>query len=481
MNCAECQELLVLYIEQLLDDSQRQAVEQHLNACQACRKELEGLQTLQDRLVTNGKAVAQTSVEDQVMNRIIREQSVRLKSAAQASAGLRLRRFLMKSTMTKVAAAAVVVVTCVLAFSMWKDTSSITLAAVVAKVEQVQAFLYRETGTTHDQIQGDSTAEVTVLTSNEYGARMEHTSVNLATGQETQQVTYVLPQKKSIVIIDLSQKQYTRAALDDAMVENMNKQNRDPREMLKRFLSCAYNELGTAVIDGVKAQGFETTDPSYLGSVGTNVSAKVWVAADTWLPVRYELELDISEGIHVSAVQDSYQWNIPVEAEDFEPDIPADFVASPMDGMQMPSFSEQGMIEALQLGVTFAGRYPEKLDNAALQNLTKEMANNLMTGDNPAAQQFREEAKSAGSPMKAAMQSSRRFMKLMTLTMFPLMLSAQGAEPVYHGDVVTPNDATLPLMRWKTAANEYRVIFGDLHAETVTGETLAELEAALPK
>ena len=37
------------------------------------------------------------------------------------------------------------------------------------------------------------------------------------------------------------------------------------------------------------------------------------------------------------------------------------------------------------------------------------------------------------------------------------------------------------LLRWKTAENEYRVIFADLHAETVNAETLAKLEAALPK
>ncbi|MBN1361908.1 MAG: zf-HC2 domain-containing protein, partial [Sedimentisphaerales bacterium] len=155
MNCAECQELLVLYIEQLLDDSQRQTVAEHLEDCQSCRKELEGLQTLQDRLVTNGKTVAATSIEDQVMNRIIREQNVRLKSAAQAGAGLRLRRFLMKSAMAKVAAAAVVVVTCVLAFSMWHDTTSIALADVLAKIEGVPAYLYRESATVQNQRTGD--------------------------------------------------------------------------------------------------------------------------------------------------------------------------------------------------------------------------------------------------------------------------------------------------------------------------------------
>ena len=73
------------------------------------------------------------------------------------------------------------------------------------------------------------------------------------------------------------------------------------------------------------------------------------------------------------------------------------------------------------------------------------------------------------------------FMKFMTLTMFPLILTGQGAEPLYHGDIVTPNDVELPLMRWKVADGEYRVIFGDLHTETVTAEVLAELEAALPQ
>ena len=37
------------------------------------------------------------------------------------------------------------------------------------------------------------------------------------------------------------------------------------------------------------------------------------------------------------------------------------------------------------------------------------------------------------------------------------------------------------LLRWKVSENEYRVIFGDLHAETVSPEKLAELEKALPK
>jgi hypothetical protein len=60
-------------------------------------------------------------------------------------------------------------------------------------------------------------------------------------------------------------------------------------------------------------------------------------------------------------------------------------------------------------------------------------------------------------------------------------LVQQKKDPAYYGKVVKPGDAAQVLLRWKTGDNEYRVIFGDLHAETVDAEALAKLEAALPK
>ena len=46
---------------------------------------------------------------------------------------------------------------------------------------------------------------------------------------------------------------------------------------------------------------------------------------------------------------------------------------------------------------------------------------------------------------------------------------------------LTPKDADKVLLRWKVSDKEYRVIFGDLHTQTVTAEKLAELEKTLPK
>ena len=67
------------------------------------------------------------------------------------------------------------------------------------------------------------------------------------------------------------------------------------------------------------------------------------------------------------------------------------------------------------------------------------------------------------------------------LSTFNSLLIQGKKEPVYHGDIVTPQDFDKVLMRWKLSDNEYRVIFGGLHTETVTSDVLAELEQNVSK
>ena len=47
---------------------------------------------------------------------------------------------------------------------------------------------------------------------------------------------------------------------------------------------------------------------------------------------------------------------------------------------------------------------------------------------------------------------------------------------VYYGEKVTPEDSDMVLLRWRISDNEYRVIFGNLTAENVSAEHLADLE-----
>jgi len=55
-------------------------------------------------------------------------------------------------------------------------------------------------------------------------------------------------------------------------------------------------------------------------------------------------------------------------------------------------------------------------------------------------------------------------------------LENENKEPVYYGDTVEPGDADKVLLRWNLEDSQYRVIFGDLNARTVTAEELSELE-----
>ena len=51
---------------------------------------------------------------------------------------------------------------------------------------------------------------------------------------------------------------------------------------------------------------------------------------------------------------------------------------------------------------------------------------------------------------------------------FVQKLAADGHEPEYFGDVVTPDDADEVLLRWRLDDGQMRVIYGDLSAETVS-------------
>ena len=52
----------------------------------------------------------------------------------------------------------------------------------------------------------------------------------------------------------------------------------------------------------------------------------------------------------------------------------------------------------------------------------------------------------------------------------------ENKEVIYYGEKVAPKDKGKILIRWKIKKDKYRVIFGNLHAEDVSSEKLAELE-----
>ncbi|MHC4602062.1 MAG: anti-sigma factor family protein, partial [Planctomycetota bacterium] len=175
MNCAECKEILVAYVEGLLEESQKQAVEEHLKDCSACQAETNELTQLHDRLVANGKVLAQGDLEDDVMNQIVRGQNVRLKAAGKAGAGLKLRRIIMKSPITKIAAAAVIIIAVLVGISQLIgpiNVTTVTFADVVEPILNARTVIF-------DALIGDEESNPVIMHEIVAGSRIRRTISNL--------------------------------------------------------------------------------------------------------------------------------------------------------------------------------------------------------------------------------------------------------------------------------------------------------------
>ena len=122
-----------------------------------------------------------------------------------------------------------------------------------------------------------------------------------------------------------------------------------------------------------------------------------------------------------------------------------------------------------------SGNYPERINWAPDSQWSA-----FEKSDTPAARRLQEEIKGLTEDEKAnrlrdALQPLHGFGR------FYRVLRRDGKRPAYYGKTITPKDADKVLMRWKVSDNEYRVIFGDLRAKTVTAEALAELEKVVSK
>ena len=70
MNCAECRENLVAYLEGLVEAEQSRQCQAHLENCEACRVEHAALGRLQARLAARSRVAAEVSLVEPVMRAV---------------------------------------------------------------------------------------------------------------------------------------------------------------------------------------------------------------------------------------------------------------------------------------------------------------------------------------------------------------------------------------------------------------------------
>jgi hypothetical protein len=335
MNCAECKEILVAYLEGLLTEPQKHAVTDHLKDCHTCQAEVKQLTNLRDRLVSNGKAVAQSDLEDEVLNRIVREQNVRLKAANKAGAGLKLRRLIMRSSITRIAVAAAVFVVAALGVH-YMMAPSITFADVVKPLLNARTLIL-------DIIVGGNDTSP-VMHDTIVGSR-----VRRVISTQGHIVNIFDPDGGEMLTLHTEEK----TAIYTDIQGHLQEQTRGYMTFLRKTITDVQNnpdfevrELGEKEIDGQKVIGFATDDFT------------VWADAETALPVRVEIP-------EFSMVFTNFQFNVPVEELEslVSMDVPDGYTLVKNEGFDMGTSTEQDLVECLRFWaeVLLDGNFPEDI------------------------------------------------------------------------------------------------------------------------
>lgn len=478
------------------------------------------------RQLFNDAAVRTNAASDDAVFERIRTTYTRTVERNRPQRPPRAWRSIMKRPATRLAIAAVILIACAIGLSLWKTTGSgIALANVLAQVQQTTAYMFQTTVTItgRDPIGEDmnETVEGTTLISQDYGMKMVMDSVDPNGEKSKRMETYMLLKEKTLVTLMHDSKLCMRAELSEAMIEGTRREHWDLSTTLKQILDCTCDSLGRSTIDGVEVEGFHTTDPNSLRGITDRTDMKVWINIKTQLPVRLEMDGELF-GMRTRVLIHNIHWDYPVDANTFRPVIPLDYVnlgelaesetideEGDIAGPNPLDRNEERAILGLKMYADLIGRYPETLDPNTFDSFY-----DIVMKDDPIRKRMQEDEEVAQAVRQLAIakeltpeERTKRMneviikkheqlkkemgmdpggtqakVELFTRTVwFYEELTEENKDPAYFGDVVTPEDVDKVLMRWKVSDNQYRVIFGSLHAETVDAATLAELEKDPPK
>ena len=372
-----------------------------------------------------------------------------------------LWRTIMKSRITKLAAAAVIIAAVWVGLTVIESGGGVALAEVLQKIERVKAFTYnmKMNMANVPGMPANSPIEVEMkaVIAKDVGMRM-----TARTGDSIISETYVVLDEKAIVSVMPDQKQYMRIKLTNDIFWKMQKENGDPRAIVRQFTENEYTELGRSVVDGIEVEGFESNDPNIVENVLGNVIGRLWVDTSTKLPVRYDIKILAEDGkMMMDMMVYGFEWDVEVEPGALTPTIPDDYKL-----MAEVEFSddEKFYLEVLGLFAEVSGgKYPSELNAIKIM---EEFQHEMITH--------------FGDPMTEPNQPEGR-QKMMNLQMagtYYAKLTSEGKDLAYHGDIVTAEFPHAVLMRWKTDSGKYKVIFGDLSVGEVAPQELEKLEAA---
>jgi len=282
-----------------------------------------------------------TEMDKRILHDTLKVQK-ELKQTKSASTQPDIWRTIMKSSITKLAAAAIIVVIGlgILTFIDTDSKSGLVWAKVARNVESSPGVIWRSRGTGSRDPKDDWPNGYKITWRSAAITRTD----NYRDG-EIYRTIYLNYDAKTVIWVAHDAEKYNKEAMSDEQVQRAQADKErwtDPRSLLKLCLSLEHRELNQKIINGVLCEGIEAKGPG-------GITGRIWIDVETGYPVLVEIEgIDGNTG-----TMDQFQWNVDLSAEDVEPEIPADYQSLGLEG-ELKTLSEQGKKELLYVKETLS-------------------------------------------------------------------------------------------------------------------------------
>jgi len=248
-------------------------------------------------------------------------------------------RIIMKSKMTKLAAAAIfiAVIIALHQFRISIDGTSIAWADVAKRLEKVSSYKARAHRVLTEVGREEPFFDCEILRyfSPDYGS-VEESYLNGKLGM----LGYCLISEKAALIVLPLDKVYYRFDLNEELLSLAKYMNpADTNGIMKLFGSERCVRLGSRKIDGVATEGFEVKDVKIFSQVPRfllhpqDINIRLWVNQETLLPVRIEGEGFIGKGLMTGFKDFTYkevmydiEYDVEIDETVFDPNIPDDYI-----------------------------------------------------------------------------------------------------------------------------------------------------------
>ena len=250
----------------------------------------------------------------------------------------------MKNPITKLAAAAVIIVLVVLGlfeFIGTENTSGVVWAEVVRKVGASRGLIVRCTDlspSNEDDYSITYTSPTYCRKDFYKDGQIIRTGYVDFTDSDTDTLTDVFHLLKLCQTI-------TFRKSENGLFLDWHNDWTNPGFLVQKILSAEHRKLGQKTIEGVLCEGIETTDPACFGPIreevkNLQVEFRLWVSVETGYPVMYETKINAEHKGKVwetqESVMDQFQWDVDLDPGIFEPNIPSGYEEVTRPGIVEP-------------------------------------------------------------------------------------------------------------------------------------------------